>query len=178
VKYLLHFWTVLRHKWFVMIAGRKTGAPLLRLLLHDLSKLGPYEIDAYADKFHSARSEPGINRRFAFAWLHHQNSNAHHWEYWINRSGHSQPGLFDIDGAFEMPEWAVREMVADWMAAGRAYDGEWPQANGWKWLWKNYPQMILHFETDNKLSVILHQVDDRIKLFGSWKSLENLQILP
>ena len=29
---------VLRHKWFVLVAGLKVGAPLWRLLIHDWSK--------------------------------------------------------------------------------------------------------------------------------------------
>jgi hypothetical protein len=38
VRYLSY---VVRHKWFVLLAGIKTGAPLWRLLIHDWSKFAP-----------------------------------------------------------------------------------------------------------------------------------------
>lgn len=40
---------VARHKWFVLLAGRRTGAPLWRLLVHDWSKLTPAEWGAYVE---------------------------------------------------------------------------------------------------------------------------------
>ena len=43
---------LLRHKWFVFQAGRKTGAPLWRLILHDWSKFTPAEWAPYARMFY------------------------------------------------------------------------------------------------------------------------------
>ena len=37
-----------------------------------------------------------------------------------------------------MPEWAVREMVADWLGASRAYEGRWPDGTqAWPWMVQN-----------------------------------------
>jgi hypothetical protein len=54
-----------------------------------------------------------------------------------------------IDGssidARPMPEKYVREMLADWMGAGRAYQGEYPKSiETWKWWQENKGSLILH----------------------------------
>lgn len=46
-----------------------------------------------------------------------------------------------------MPEWAVREMFADWMGAGRAYEGKWPKMMEWEWFEKNHMDIQLHEDT-------------------------------
>lgn len=43
---------VARHKWFVFRAGRITGAPLWRLLIHDWPKLTPAEWGPYVRSFY------------------------------------------------------------------------------------------------------------------------------
>lgn len=60
------------------------------------------------------------------AWLHHQHFNAHHWQHWVLR-------LDDGPVRFlEMPVSLVREMVADWMGAGRAINGKWEVAEWYR----------------------------------------------
>ncbi len=36
-----YFLLIIKHKWFVLLAGIKIGCPLSRLLLHDMSKFLP-----------------------------------------------------------------------------------------------------------------------------------------
>jgi hypothetical protein len=43
---------VVRHKWFVLVAGLHVGAPLWRLLIHDWSKFLPCEWRPYAAFFY------------------------------------------------------------------------------------------------------------------------------
>lgn len=43
---------VIRHKWFVLIAGLRVGAPLWRLIIHDWSKFLPCEWRPYAKFFY------------------------------------------------------------------------------------------------------------------------------
>lgn len=43
-----------------------------------------------------------------------------------------------------MPRDLVREMVADWMGAGRAITGRWEAA---EWYLANAQKMLLHYET-------------------------------
>jgi hypothetical protein len=54
-KYLRY---LLRHKWYVLRAGLKTGAPLWRLIVHDASKFRPREWRPYVRKFYT-QPQPG-----------------------------------------------------------------------------------------------------------------------
>ena len=127
------FKTILLHKWFVLLIGRKMKVGWWRLIKHDWTKFLPCEFSAYARKFYGADDDrAGFDR----AWLHHQNSNDHHPEYWIMRT---DTGVKFIP----VPDQPLREMVADWIGASRAYEGEWPRPETWKWYKKNFPNIIL-----------------------------------
>lgn len=137
---------VLRHKWFVLLAGLKTGAPLWRLLIHDWSKFTPAEWRPYVANFYGRTPSLGELRAryhgrpndaanleawraaraaaFDRAWLHHQHANAHHWQHWVLREDSGAVKLLP------MPWPLIREMVADWMGAGRAITGRW-EAGEW-----------------------------------------------
>ncbi len=127
---------VARHKWFVLVAGRRTKAPLWRLLIHDWSKLAPAEWSPYVAKFYGPlSSDPHVKEAFDAAWLHHQHRNAHHWQHHVLRRDDSTVE------ALEMPLPLVREMVADWMGAGRAITGRWEVG---AWYAANCRKMRLH----------------------------------
>lgn len=221
----------LLHKWFVFLAGLRTGAPLWRLVIHDWSKFLPSEALAYARHFYGPKDDP---KSFNVAWLLHQNRQPHHWEYWIPRTpGTSKPNgqrdrgryllrdehelMWIVDsqngerigyyvpkptvsnGHYErgpvvsghalkmmelprhadmvvqlsvlvdylndhvpqplpMPEWAVREMVADWMGASRAYSGHWPTAVNWPWWEKNALTINLHPATRAAVEILIAEV--------------------
>lgn len=112
---------VLRHKWFVFRAGLKTRAPLWRLLIHDWSKFsraewGPYVAYFYGDP---ERARFDVPAAFDRAWLHHQHRNPHHWQHYLLQEDDGDLKVLPIPAAL------VREMVADWMGAGRAIAGRW-----------------------------------------------------
>ena len=159
---LKYLWTTTRHKWFVFVGGVRTKASIWRLLCHDLSKYGPSEAPHYGRQFYGDKSDPG---GFARAWLHHQNHNPHHWEYWIQRTGHDKLDKSSETMSLPMPEWAVREMLADWLGASRAYNGEWPERlSSWKWFSDNYEKKIvprLHPDTKSLVDDILAEVFGR-----------------
>ncbi len=151
-----YLWLTLKHKVFVFRAGLRTGAPLWRLIIHDWSKFMPAEAPYYGRQFFGAADDP---LGFSKAWLHHQHINPHHWEYWILVSGHNRGGFKDLD-PLPMPMWAVREMVADWMGATRAYEGEWPiNITSWGWFQKEWVKIALrmHPETIVRVEDILGQ---------------------
>lgn len=226
---------VLRHKWFVLLAGLRVRAPLWRLLIHDWTKFLPCEWTPYVRKFYGAppalnpcyfspqwrqaeaeawkaRMEQGFDR----AWLHHQRANPHHWQYWLlmpdtapayprycitsmdgglvhhalteyvrdydGKGPHPETADFTNcladDGSDEnqeryrmvkrccdsanarrpralpMPEAYVREMVADWMGAGRAITGRWDVA---EWYKKNRDNMVLHPDTRTRVEALLRE---------------------
>jgi Family of unknown function (DUF5662) len=138
---------VARHKWWVFVAGLKTGAPLWRLVIHDWSKMSAAEWRPYVRSFYGSEGRtPEVRAAFDRAWLHHQHRNPHHWQHWLLR---------EDDGptkALEMPKPLVREMVADWMGAGRAITGKWEVC---EWYAKNAAKIVLHAETRREVEKIL-----------------------
>jgi len=165
-KYLSY---VIRHKWFVFRAGLMTGAPLWRLIIHDWSKFLPSEWFPYVHYFHQTSDEKFnewaeansqydcvelapyghfASERFNIAWLHHQNRQPHHWQYWylIQDDGKTFP--------VPMPEKFVREMVADWAGAGRAITGKWEVV---QWYKENKHIMKMHPDTRALTEKVLDQ---------------------
>lgn len=152
-----YFWATIRHKWFVFLASRKVGLSLWKALIHDLSKFGPSELSHYNRQFFGDKGDP---RGFATAWLHHYHRNDHHPEHWIVESIHSHSSP-DRDGCIvnnclPMPDVCVKEMVADWMGASRAYTGSWRMD---EWLEKSLSGMSLHPDTKYAVYVELFRLD-------------------
>jgi len=134
---------VARHKFFVFKAGLQMKAPIWRLVIHDYSKLSRAEWGPYVRRFYGGR--PGVpvtdddSDDFRRAWLHHQHRNPHHWQAWILRQDDGQMKVL------RMPEHFAREMVADWMGAGRAITGRWAV---YEWYQGGAGEaMLLHPET-------------------------------
>jgi hypothetical protein len=144
--YVKYARVVLAHKWFVFVAGWYTGAPLWRLLVHDLSKFRPSEFGPYARRFMGARERTPME--YATAWLMHTNRNPHHWEYWVPRTRRGPRNGGTVPKAYPMPEWAVRELVADWYGASRAYEGVWPTLEEWPWMERHFDTLKERLDTE------------------------------
>jgi hypothetical protein len=161
-------WLTTKHKYFVFLAGLKTKTSLWQLIIHDLSKYGRDELPHYGRQFFGDKSDP---EGFMCCWLHHQNYNPHHWEYWFSRSGHtrSTPPL-EHDGTkpLPMPEKYVREMVADWMGASKAYEGKWPKRDEWEWLNKNLSKVRLHPRTCVTVCKVMYEIGHTVNPFAVW----------
>ena len=154
IKYLKFFRTVCIHKWYVMIMGLRLGVPFWRLVIHDFRKLHIKNFIPYAQRFFGKTYD---KKQFAYVWLDHQNTCPHHWEYWVSRSGHTKStdpdrSLYTV--ALPMPEWAVREMIADWFAASKVYAGvEVTSLENWKWFQENFPYIRPNLHPSTLLSV-------------------------
>lgn len=139
---------VLRHKWFVLAECWKRRL-YWRGLMHDLSKLLPSEWFPYARHFYGPRSGnvdvagspymPHEQAAFDLAWLHHQNVNDHHWQWWmLTEDDTGQPKCLPMSPAARL------EMLCDWRGAGRAQGyGD----NTLPWYEKNKGRMQLHPDT-------------------------------
>jgi hypothetical protein len=82
-QHLAYLKYIIRHKYFVFLAGTKIPyCSWFRLLVHDLTKFFPSEWNAYVYTFYakdgSKQYKP--NNCFDHAWLHHQHRNKHHWQ--------------------------------------------------------------------------------------------------
>lgn len=171
-KHINYLKYLVRHKWFVLVAGLRTGAPLWRLIIHDWSKFLPSEWFPYVDYFYGEKlsdekvmenwrreqavlgyrmSPSNEMRKAAFdkAWLHHQHRNPHHWQHWVLREDSGETV------ALWMPEHFIREMVADWAGAGRAITGKWEVA---EWYSKNRHKMALSATTEKQVEWIIRRV--------------------
>jgi hypothetical protein len=146
--------SIIQHKYFVFKAGVLTRTSWWRLLKHDLSKFGPKEWYGYSRNWHGDKGDEAAWQR---AWLHHQNVNDHHWQYWV------EPGAGDgFMKAHPMPIEAVRELVADWIGATRTHTGVWvTKTKEWPWLVQNLPKIsrYIHPETQERLVEVLFEID-------------------
>lgn len=127
--------SLIAHIENVREAGRKLGVSNEQLMAHDLSKFGGQEFPAYANRFFGEPDED----RFMFAWLHHLHNNPHHWDHWVFPRPKTQGIQFH--GVLPMPDRFALEMVADWMGAGKSYQGSWDMTG---WLKENLPNIMLH----------------------------------
>lgn len=120
IKKIFGHWKTIRthRKWvrkYCALAGIRW-----RGLKHDLSKYSPVEFWESA-RYWTGTSSP-INackeaNGWSRAWLHHKGRNSHHYEYWQDN--------FDKGGqALLMPKDDFVEQVCDFLAAGRAYQGD------------------------------------------------------
>lgn len=184
--YLRFLWSIIRHKWYVLVAGRRLQVSLWRLLIHDLSKLTPAEFGSYARHFYGKEIDP---RDFTAAWHFHKLRNDHHWENWVSVEGNKRYRVVHHNGnsvlftdprdlrtdeadcipdnietypltapevtVLPMPMVCVREMVADWFAAGKAYNGAWPVPTDYAWYKANRPKMHLHPITRMRIVMVL-----------------------
>lgn len=145
LKYLAY---LIKHKWYVYVAGTVLKVPYWRLLIHDWTKFLPSEWIPYAHTFYTFSGLPQYDEhpKFSGAWNHHQKANKHHWQYWV---------LMKDQGGYEtleIPEVYVREMVADWAGAGRAITGKW-QVHTWYEL--NKKKMKIHPKTKKLINELL-----------------------
>lgn len=133
---------IIRHKYFVFMAGVAMKVSLWRLIKHDWSKFLPSEWFPYALYFNADGSEAAFNH----AWLLHQHRNDHHWQHWVLRNDDG------TTNCLPMPEKVWREMIADWMGAGRAITGRWECG---EWYAKNRDRIQLHDETRKQVDAQL-----------------------
>jgi len=144
-KHLLCLYYLARHKWFVFLAACRLGIPWTGVI-HDWSKLRPSEWMPYARFFASQQASKCSaykpvdtgDKDFDFAWVLHQKRNRHHWQFWVIPSDNGGVTVLPI------PDRYRREMVADWLGAGRAMHGrrEWQS-----WYMSNQGRIQLHPET-------------------------------
>lgn len=131
----------MNHKINVFVECWKEGL-YIQGIFHDMSKFAPQEFIPYALKFYSNQKSESIELRWQKAWLHHQNYNKHHWEYWIvNRSTRE---------ALPMPRKYLIEMVCDWRSFSRKWGRSAKKSNLLERMMKS-DSIILHPVTRKEL---------------------------
>jgi len=132
-KYFKYLSYIICHKWFVFVECCKLGI-VWRGIVHDLSKFRPSEFFPYVNYFYGKNKDENA---FDKAWNYHQKKNKHHHQYWVLRE---DSGTVKV---IEMPSKYWKEMVADWISAGKAQGN--PDTK--KWYLENRGKMILGKDT-------------------------------
>jgi hypothetical protein len=116
-KYWLHFITITKHKWFVMIECFKVGL-ILQGLLHDLSKYSLVEFFGSARYFQGDSTPIAAEKTekgYSLSWLHHKGHNKHHFEFWIDWKE-------EVQYCAPIPDKYILEMACDMVGASKAYN--------------------------------------------------------
>lgn len=116
-----------------MVECFKNGL-IVQGIFHDWSKFTWKEFKAYSDHFYGkneekykqiskskegyAKTEDEDDDMFNDAWLHHVHNNPHHWQYWVMVNGNG-------DKPLEIPVKYRKEMLCDWIGAGKAQGRFW-----------------------------------------------------
>ena len=161
-KYIKHFITITKHKWYVMRFCFKCGL-YRRGILHDLSKYGLTEFFASAKYFQGTSSPIDAEKKengYSIAWQHHKGHNPHHWEYWIDNLGTYK------NTPCKIPYHYVIEMICDWLGAGIVYSKQRPNYDkGYdeplKYYNKCKNERIFHKETQDLIEYFLNVIKEK-----------------
>lgn len=115
-----HLKTILVHKFWVFYYCCKLGI-IWQGVTHDLSKFSLTEFKESIKFFQGGKASPipvaKSKQGYSLAWQHHKGRNPHHYEYWTDN--------YDSGTTFiKMPYKYVLELVADYLAAGKTYNGK------------------------------------------------------
>jgi hypothetical protein len=120
MKFFGHLRNILVHKYWVCHFGRMFGLSWWRCFAHDLSKFSCKEFWESIKYYQGTSSPIPVCKRengYSEAWQHHKGRNPHHYEYWTDNYDSGTTLI-------PMPYEYFVEMMADWCAAGRTYQGE------------------------------------------------------
>lgn len=151
-----HTKRILRHKYFVFKYCCKLGIPW-QGITHDLSKFSPTEFIESIKYYQEGISPIDVAKKekgYANAWFHHKGQNPHHCEYWTDHYG-TKPS------AVQMPDKYVRELIADYIGAAKAYFGEenFTYKNEIEWWNKKKETLLLHPKTEELIDYIFYILD-------------------
>lgn len=179
MKYLKYLKSLLVHKFYFFVYGLFYGVSVDLLFTHDISKFLPSEFFPYARYFYGtfpkraeidedkllttySHEDAGIDMNFA--WMEHQHRNKHHWQYYVQIDDNGDV-LYHM-----MPERYLRELIADWRAANKAY-GTMPI---WEWYESNKEEQRIHHLTVEQIEMYIETARDwdaRQKIVWDWKTV-------
>lgn len=158
-KYIKHFLTIVKHRYYVRKFCFKCGYPM-RGILHDLSKYSPTEFFTSARYFQGTSSPINAEKAekgYSIAWQHHKGHNPHHWEYWIDNVGTYE------NKPIKIPFKYVVEMICDWLSAGIVYSKHKvkynePYSEPLEYYNKFTKERIFHSETQDLIEFFLKEI--------------------
>lgn len=155
---LKHFKTIMTHKKWVFYCARRLGIGW-QGFWHDMSKFSPTEFNESIRFYSGTRSPIDAAKEaqgYSLAWQNHKGRNRHHYEYWQDNFDKGTTHL-------KMPDKYVKEMICDYLAAGKAYNGnKFTLAGEYQW-WLNKRETCKAMCLDNKVVVqtVLEHMNSR-----------------
>ena len=148
----LHFKKICKHKYYVGKYCFKMGL-YWQGITHDLSKFSPIEFFESAKYYQGDKSPIDECKKIngvSYGWQHHKGRNPHHYEYWVdNLDNGGQPLI--------MPKKYAKELIADYIGAGKAYMGKnFTYKKELEW-WKNKKEnpLMIHPVIKNFINSVL-----------------------
>jgi hypothetical protein len=132
--------------------------------MHDMSKLSPEEFFDSVKYWDGKRSPVLVAKErtgISMSWLHHRGRNKHHYEYWIDKL--DQGGV-----PHKIPFKYVVEMVCDWLAACRTYEGQTEQIFDKEYDWWCEKSKTAKIHNDTK--ALIHKMLWNLKAYGQYRS--------
>ena len=162
-KFFGYLKTVIIHKWWVFYYSCIFGIPL-RGFLHDFSKLSPCELYENVKYYDGTKSPVRIAKEkngYSKAWLHHRGRNSHHYEYWCDNLDQGGRPIC-------MPYKDTVEMLCDYFAAGKTYNGKdfsYQQEYEW-WLKEREKITVMHIVPKTFLGLTFAKIAENNKLLS------------
>lgn len=146
------------NRCYILLTGKDMTDFDKGIIRHDQSKFDAEEYNAYDEYFYPSDGskigeDPKRKEAFRYAWLHHQNVNPHHWQYWVLIN--DEEGIMPL----EIPAKYVNEMVADWGAF--AYLKKSGQ-HLLDWYKANKDKQIIHEKTRELVDALVIVLSSRI----------------
>lgn len=150
-----YFDYITNHRKNIKLAFKKYGRELCHSLnlqykklediidKHDLSKFSNEEYEYYRQYYYPNKNEIPNENVLNIGWLHHQNVNKHHPEYWILRDD-NQTTILDMDN------YSIAEMLLDWEAISIARN-----SSTYKWYYTEGKYKQYSDNTKNKIEKLI-----------------------
>lgn len=155
---IFHTKSILLHKKYVMYYCCKVGL-FWQGVSHDLSKFSITEFIPGVKYYNGKCSPNSLQKKkegFSSSWLHHKNSNKHHYEYWLDYSDHKYNETGEKISAIKMPNKYLVEMFCDRVAACRVYRGNsFSNSDPLNYYLERRECMIIHDKTRKDLEKLL-----------------------
>ena len=154
-KFFSHLKTVNTHRKWVRHYCFKAGL-YWQGLTHDLSKYSPVEFFESVKYYQGNRSPIDAckeDKGYSKAWFHHKSHNKHHREFWTDNYDKGT-------SCVPMPKKYAKEMLCDFLGAGRAYSGNnFKYYDEWVW-WENQMDrnICIHPLTAYFITLVLHNL--------------------
>jgi hypothetical protein len=145
MSYLQCLWYLLVHKYYVWIFGQALRVTPWRLLIHDWTKLLPIQLNGYVD-YHKNNA---IVTESTYRAIHdHFRRESHHWNHHVVMLDNGDLSKEYSVVCLPMKDQDIREMVADWAAAGLTKKGRYDLPGYYA---KKKHAILLHAETREKV---------------------------